>query len=70
MAWEDNKVCPAIRLLLNDLKKHQRYWQVYASRLNQFEVRSGVEGFTVDLERKTCSCRLWDVTKSLRQKKS
>ena len=61
MAWEDRQVWPAIRLLLNDVKKHQRYWHVYASGLNQFEVRSGVEGFVVDLERKTCSCRLWQM---------
>ena len=54
-------VSPAIRQKLNELKDQQRHWEVLASGMNQFEVRSGSEGFFVDLEKKTCSCRLWEL---------
>ena len=54
-----NHICPEIRDGVNELKKHIRHFEVLASGLNQFEVRGTVKAFEVDLERKTCSCRLW-----------
>ena len=54
-------VSPAIRLKINELKKQQRYWQVLASGLNEFETRSGNEAYVVNIDKKTCSCRLWQL---------
>ncbi|XP_023768992.1 uncharacterized protein LOC111917549 [Lactuca sativa] len=54
-----NQICPEIRERINELKKHMRHFEVLASGLNQFQVRGTTEAFEVDLDRRTCSCRLW-----------
>ena len=59
-AWSGN-VSPAIRQKLNVLKDQQRYWEVLPSGQNQFETRCANEAFHVDLEKRTCSCRLWQL---------
>nr|KAJ0188950.1 hypothetical protein LSAT_V11C800415220 [Lactuca sativa] len=56
-----NYICPKIRDKVNLLKKTQRHYQVLPSGLNQFEVRGATDAYKVDLERKTCSCRLWQL---------
>nr|KAJ0204339.1 hypothetical protein LSAT_V11C500277040 [Lactuca sativa] len=56
-----NHVCPEIRDKVNFLKKTQRHYQVLPSGLNQFEVRGATDAYEVDLEKKTCSCRLWQL---------
>ena len=56
-----NHICPEIRDKVNLLKKAQRHYQVLPSGLNQFEVRGAIDAYEVDLERKTCSCRLWQL---------
>ncbi|CAH1444530.1 unnamed protein product [Lactuca virosa] len=48
-----------IRLRLNELKLNQRFWEVLPSGLNQFETRSRSEAYDVDLDMRTCSCRMW-----------
>ena len=53
-----NQICPKIRDKVNLLKKIQRRYQILPSGLNQFEVRGATYAYEVDLERKTCSCRL------------
>nr|KAJ0216998.1 hypothetical protein LSAT_V11C300131950 [Lactuca sativa] len=53
-----NHIYPEIRDKVNLLKKSQRHYQVLPSGLNQFEVRGAIDAYEVDLERKTCSCRL------------
>ncbi|CAH1437918.1 unnamed protein product [Lactuca virosa] len=35
--------------------------QVFPSGLNQFETRSGNEAYDVDLDTRTCSCRMWQL---------
>jgi len=40
---------------------HFRYWHVLPSGLNQFETRNMGEAYAVDLDKKTCSCRLWQL---------
>ncbi|XP_023755031.2 uncharacterized protein LOC111903502 [Lactuca sativa] len=59
--WGHLDVCPNIRLALNELKIQQRYWQVLPSGLNTFETRNLGESYGVDLEKKTCSCRIWQM---------
>ncbi|CAH1453343.1 unnamed protein product [Lactuca virosa] len=46
-------------LAINELKIQQRYWQVLPSGLNTFETRNLGEFYGVDLEKKTCTCRIW-----------
>ncbi|CAH1436434.1 unnamed protein product [Lactuca virosa] len=57
----DFEPCPSITSLLNQLKKDQRYWQVLPTGLNQFETRNLAESYVVDLDKKTCSCRVWQL---------
>ena len=59
-AWSA-EVSPSIKGKLNELKHDQRNWQVYPSGMDQFECKSGVESYKVDLENKTCDCRLWQL---------
>ncbi|XP_023737311.2 uncharacterized protein LOC111885278 [Lactuca sativa] len=37
------------------------YWQVLPSGLNQFETRNLAESYDVDLDKKTCTCRVWQL---------
>nr|KAJ0225689.1 hypothetical protein LSAT_V11C100036340 [Lactuca sativa] len=45
--------------IIND--GQNRHYHVLPSGLNQFEVRGATDAYEVDLERKTCSCRLWQL---------
>ncbi|CAI9278555.1 unnamed protein product [Lactuca saligna] len=56
-----NDICPEIRDKVNLLNKAQRHYQVLPSGLNQFEVKGAIDAYKVDLERKTCSCWLWQL---------
>ena len=56
-----SEVSPAIRLKLEILKRDQRFWQVLPSGMEKFETRNGREAFEVDLEKRTCSCRVWQL---------
>ncbi|CAI9295760.1 unnamed protein product [Lactuca saligna] len=56
-----NQICPTIREIMNDIKKGLRHYQVLPSGLNQFEVRGTTDAYEVDLEERTCSCRLWQL---------
>ncbi|CAI9282033.1 unnamed protein product [Lactuca saligna] len=53
-----NQICPTIREIVNDIKKGLRHYQVLPRGLNQFEVRGTTYSYEVDLEERTCSCRL------------
>ncbi|KAI3502228.1 hypothetical protein L1887_30260 [Cichorium endivia] len=62
----ENGICESfntIRHKINVLKMQQRYWQVLPSGLLQFETRKLGESYAVDLEKKTCTCRLWQLNK-------
>ncbi|GJV36796.1 hypothetical protein Tco_1409273 [Tanacetum coccineum] len=61
--WKLNMiiVCPAIRKELEKLKKYQRYWMVVPCGQELFEVRKADEGFGVNLNTKTCTCKRWDL---------
>ncbi|GKB57779.1 multidrug resistance-associated protein 5 [Tanacetum coccineum] len=55
------RVCPNIKKRLEWLKEQQRFWH-YTSGGNLYEVRSGSEGFTIDKGKRTCSCRMWQLS--------
>ncbi|XP_023761650.2 uncharacterized protein LOC111910090 [Lactuca sativa] len=56
-----NQICPTIREIANEIKKGLRHYQVLPSGLNQFEVRGTTDAYELDLEERTCSCRLWQL---------
>lgn len=58
--WPKYEICPVLRQKINNLKMQQRYWQVLPCRLMQFETRNLGEAYAVNLEKKTCTCRLWE----------
>ncbi|KAL4563609.1 hypothetical protein LXL04_027654 [Taraxacum kok-saghyz] len=58
----DLDICPSIRLKLEKFKLKQRFWQVYASGYEQFEVKNGYDGYVVNLNNRTCGCRAWQLT--------
>nr|GEW64788.1 multidrug resistance-associated protein 5 [Tanacetum cinerariifolium] len=55
-------VCLNIKKRLEWLKEQQRFWHVIRAGGNFFEVRSRSEGFIVDEGKRTCSCRLWQLS--------
>ncbi|GJZ77422.1 multidrug resistance-associated protein 5, partial [Tanacetum coccineum] len=42
--------------------EQQRFWHVIPTGGDLFKVRSGSEGFTVDEEKRTCSCKMWQLS--------
>ncbi|GJU61135.1 hypothetical protein Tco_1238901 [Tanacetum coccineum] len=60
--WK-SEICPNIRKVLELHKKIQRKWSLSPSGWHRFEVRQGnTEAFCVDLEKRECSCRQWQLT--------
>ncbi|XP_023743563.2 uncharacterized protein LOC111891725 [Lactuca sativa] len=59
--WNAYSVCPNIRIRLNMLQTEQRHWHVISCGGMKFEARKMDEAFTVDVEKKECSCRLWQL---------
>ncbi|KAL4568955.1 hypothetical protein LXL04_024578 [Taraxacum kok-saghyz] len=56
--WEGD-IYPSILQKLAKFKMSLRYWNVFPSGGNCFEVRSGFEAYKVDMEGKNCTCRSW-----------
>ncbi|KAL4585547.1 hypothetical protein LXL04_010169, partial [Taraxacum kok-saghyz] len=61
MEW-DLEICPSVRRELEDMKVKQRFWAVYPCGYQQFEVRLGDQAYGVDLIRRVCDCRGWQLT--------
>ncbi|GJS47576.1 multidrug resistance-associated protein 5 [Tanacetum coccineum] len=59
---------PSMLLVLDKLFRltlitnNYRFWHVIPTGGNLFEVRSKSEGFTVDEGKRTCSCRMWQLS--------
>ncbi|GJZ42976.1 pentatricopeptide repeat-containing protein [Tanacetum coccineum] len=60
--WVDN-ICPTVRRRLAWSKDQQRFWHVIPAGGNEFEVRQGNEGFKVHESLRTCSCRMWQLSR-------
>ncbi|XP_023761534.1 uncharacterized protein LOC111909973 [Lactuca sativa] len=61
LGW-DLAICPTIRRKLGKLKKLRRFWASYVSGYKQFEVLQCNERYGVDLEKRECGCRCWQLT--------
>ncbi|GJU23839.1 hypothetical protein Tco_1157181 [Tanacetum coccineum] len=62
--WK-SEIFPNIRKVLELHKKYKgMIWTLSPSGWHQFEVRqgNGIEAFSVDLEKRECSCRQWQLT--------
>ncbi|KAL3535412.1 hypothetical protein ACH5RR_003873 [Cinchona calisaya] len=55
-------VCPRIMKQIEGMKFHARNFEPTLAGEGIFEVMMGVSNFIVDIERKTCSCRKYDLT--------
>nr|GEU38645.1 hypothetical protein [Tanacetum cinerariifolium] len=51
-----------IKKILELEKDQQRFWHVIPFSGNLFEVRKGSEAFRVDEPKRTCSCRMWQLS--------
>ncbi|KAJ9538480.1 LOW QUALITY PROTEIN: hypothetical protein OSB04_031213 [Centaurea solstitialis] len=55
-------ICPSIKKKLDIAKDQQRFWSVIPGGLSMFEVRLGNDAFIVDEDKKTCTCRMWQLS--------
>ncbi|CAH1433783.1 unnamed protein product [Lactuca virosa] len=59
--WNHYSVCPNIRTRLNILQNEQRHCQVVSCGGMKFERRKMDQSYIVDVTKKECSCRLWQL---------
>ncbi|GJS47183.1 pentatricopeptide repeat-containing protein [Tanacetum coccineum] len=59
--WTED-ICPNIQKRLKLTKDLHRFWHVIPTGKQLFEVRNGPEAFGVDEQRRTCTCRLWQLS--------
>ena len=58
----ESKLCPKIRKRLYKEKLACSKWLACSAGHTKFEVKNGLESFTMDLEENRCSCRKLDIT--------
>ena len=54
-------ITPSVRKNIEHLKDIQRYWEVYPCGDNTYEVRKGDAAFGVNIEKRECTCKWWDL---------
>ncbi|CAH1421896.1 unnamed protein product [Lactuca virosa] len=59
--WKSN-LCPNVLKKMNLFGKYMRFWMVIHCQALVFESRFNYENFKVDLEARTCTCKLWDIS--------
>ncbi|CAI9302910.1 unnamed protein product [Lactuca saligna] len=59
--WEGD-VCPSAIKKMEEFGEDLKFWRVHPSGQNEFEVRNGLESYGVNIEKRSCACRLWDVS--------
>ena len=58
----ESEICPKVLKRLHREKTASSKWLACWAGHTQFEVKSGLQNFTVDMEKRHCSCRKWDTT--------
>ncbi|XP_057795097.1 uncharacterized protein LOC131011334 isoform X1 [Salvia miltiorrhiza] len=61
MSSVTERLCPNIRLILERLKIESVSCIAHPALGNKFEVHDEANKFVVNIERRTCSCRVWDL---------
>ena len=59
---EESEICPKVLKRLHRKKTASSKWIACWAGHTQFEVKSGLQSFTVDMEKRHCSCRKWHTT--------
>ncbi|KAL2925959.1 Plastocyanin [Bienertia sinuspersici] len=59
--WNGN-ICPRIQAKLDKSKNMARHCFVMPSSATLFQVSHNMENYRVDLNERTCTCRVWDLT--------
>ena len=54
----ESELCPKIRKILYKEKMTYNRWLAYCAGHSKFEVKNGLESFTMDLAESKCSCSL------------
>ncbi|XP_059650403.1 uncharacterized protein LOC132296203 [Cornus florida] len=62
MESKDGLLCPEIQKNLNKVKRQARMCKVLYAGYNKYDVEYFGIGEAVDLEKKTCSCKIWNLT--------
>ena len=58
----ESEICPKVLKRLHREKIASSRWFSCWAGHTQFEVKSGLQSFTVDMEKRNCSCRKWNMT--------
>nr|POF21006.1 hypothetical protein CFP56_59200 [Quercus suber] len=58
----ESELCPKVCKRLHREKMSSSKWLACWSSNTKFEVKNGLQSFIVDLEKRTCTCRKWDIT--------
>ena len=58
----ESEICLKVLKRLHREKTASSKWLASWAGHTQFEVKSGLQNFTVDMEKRHCSCRKWDTT--------
>ena len=58
----DSEICPKVLKRLHREKTASSRWLACLASHTQFEIKNGLQSFTLDLEKGNCSCKKWDTT--------
>ena len=58
----ESEFCPKVCKRLYREKMSSSKWLACWSSDTKFEVKNGLQSFIVDLEKRICTCRKWDIT--------
>ena len=58
----EDLLCPRIRKKLEENKRQYRFWNCQHNNEKKFEISLGDIAYTVDMEARTCSCRMWQLS--------
>nr|KAJ0194483.1 hypothetical protein LSAT_V11C800430660 [Lactuca sativa] len=59
--WEGS-VCASAIKKMEEFGEDLKFWRVHPSGKNEFEVRNGLESYGVNIEKRSCACRLLGVS--------
>ena len=57
-----SELCPKVCKRLHREKMSSSKWLASWSSDIKFEVKNGLQSFIMDLKKRTCNCRKWDIT--------
>ena len=58
----ESEICPKVLKRLYREKTASSRWLACWAGHTQFEIKNGLQSFTLDLEKGNCSCKKWDTT--------